>query len=594
MGNLKKPLIFLSLTVLLTLQVFVFPVFSFSANNDYENVKFDFPEAELTGETAVFQKGLSYSAWSSDAFGSPESDESLSLLTETNTEWIAICFSWFQSSTTSHDIHLDPSRSPTTESVLHAITSAHNLGLKVMLKPMVEADDREELFSYPVWRGEIQPSNEWFESYSDFINFFADFAEQNNVEMFCVGCEYKKTTGSVEQWKNIIQEVRERYSGPITYAADWTNYQNIEWWSSVDYVGIDAYFSLSLFDNDPAFEELKTVWGNHADDIEEWLDGIGKPVIFTEIGYRSGDGTSMAPANYWTEMAVDLQEQVDCYEAAFQTLWDRNWFYGFYWWTWVYKPTDGGINNSGHSPQNKPVQDVITDWYSKEKLVAVIDQTYTSAEKCVVNEVQSVGFHVAWKHDHSDVVDARLHVNGTEYVTNQTGWIVFNVSFDKIGKRSWVVTDVQHSKTSSYILSAEMPSIIWDKVDVNIETNSNGFGKTGVRVHVMYDYTGDLVTGVITTVNGKQCEETEPGVYVTEVNSLNPFEQVTVWTAASGLPGETKSVTIINPITISVYVALVVLVVIGVMLFKRLRKRSVQSEITSQSICFVNFSVKVV
>ena len=82
-GELKKSLIF-SLIGLLTLQFLACPVLSVG--------------------NPVYQKGLSYSAWDSDSFGGSESDESLRLLTETNTEWIAICFSWFQTSTTSHDI----------------------------------------------------------------------------------------------------------------------------------------------------------------------------------------------------------------------------------------------------------------------------------------------------------------------------------------------------------------------------------------------------------------------------------------------------------------------------------------------------------
>ena len=168
-GRLKSSLSVSSLIVILTLEVLACPVFALTLNEEYGGAAESavFPEAEMSYGNAVFQKGLSYSAWSSDAFSSSESDESLRLLTETNTEWIALCFSWFQSSTTSHDIHLGSS-SPTTESIQHAITTAHSLGLKVMLKPMVEALEREKTLSYPVWRGEIQPSDEWFESYSRF------------------------------------------------------------------------------------------------------------------------------------------------------------------------------------------------------------------------------------------------------------------------------------------------------------------------------------------------------------------------------------------------------------------------------------------
>ena len=313
MNRLTKSLIFSSLILLLTFEFVAYPVFplTFTKNSSEVTDCLVSQKAELPDAKPVFQKGLSYSCWSNNDFGSSVSDESLRLLAETGTEWIALCISWIQYSTTSHDIHLSSSGTPTPESLKHAITTAHSLGLKVMLKPMVEAVEREETLLYPVWRGEIQPSDEWFESYSAFINFFAEFAEQNDVELFSVGCEYKATTGEKEQWETVIQGVRERYSGPIVYSADWTNYQNIEWWDSVDYVGIDAYFPLSVLKYDPAFDELKNAWINYADEIEAWLSTANKPVILTEIGYRSGDGTSMVPSNYWDDMTVDLIEQRD-------------------------------------------------------------------------------------------------------------------------------------------------------------------------------------------------------------------------------------------------------------------------------------------
>jgi len=581
MNRIKKSLIFSWVILLLTLEVIAYPVFPIAFNEKSSGVTESSvsQKAELPDAEPVFQRGLSYSAWSNDDFSSSESDESLSLLIETGTEWIALCFSWIQSNTTSHDIHLSSSGTPTPESLKHAITTAHKLGLKVMLKPMVEAIEREEILPYPVWRGEIQPSNEWFESYSTFINFFAEFAEQNDVELFSVGCEYKATTGEKDQWEKINSGVRERYSGPITYSADWTNYQNIEWWDSVDYVGIDAYFPLSILKYDPTFNELKNAWTNYADEIETWLSTVNKPVIFTEIGYRSGDGTNACPSNYWSDMPVDLQEQRDCYEAAFQTLWNRSWFYGFYWWTWIHDPTEGGAADSGHSPQNKPAQDIVTQWYSLDRQAAVVDQTFTSATKCSVNEAQSVGFHVKWEDDGADVVDARVYVNETEHVTNSTGWISFSIAYDVVGERSWVVTDFQHPEASGYIMTVESPSIVWDKVVVNVEVDSSSFGMSKVKVNVAQAYDGASVTGATTVVNGELCEEIDPGVYETEIVSWGPYQQVTVTADALGLLGETWTTSTFHVMNTILYLALfVAVIVIAVLLLKRRRRSPSQTK----------------
>jgi hypothetical protein len=577
MGRLKNSLIFSSLTVLLTLEILVYPVFPLAFNRKDGGAAESsiFPEVSVSYKTPVYQKGMCFSAWSGDAFSSSESDEALALLTETNTEWVSICFAWAQSNTTSHDIRVDPKRTPTTASVKHAITEAHSLGFKVMLKPMVDTLEEEKTQGYPtVWRGEIQPSDEWFTSYSSFINFFAEFAEENDVELFSVGCEFKATTREKEQWERVISGVRERFSGSITYAADWTNYQNIEWWDSVDYVGIDAYFPLSLFNNDPALEELKNAWTNHADEIETWLSTVNKPVIFTEIGYRSGDGTSTAPSNYWYDMSVDLQEQRDCYEAAFQTLWNRSWFYGFYWWTWTSDPEQGGPNDSSHTPQNKPAQDVITHWYSKDRQVAVIDQAFTSAEKCGVNEAQSVGFHVKWEHDGADVVDGSVYVNGTAHVTNSTGWISFSTAYEAVGERSWVVTDFQHPDANGHRVAVERPSIVWDKIVVDVEVDSSSFGVSKVKVNVAQAYDGASVTGATVVVNGEVCEETEPGVYETNIDSWSPIQQVTVQTNAADLPSETWTAAKIHLINTVLYIALFAAAIAIAVLLLRRRHRS--------------------
>ena len=140
--KLNMSLIFYSLIFLLSFQVLAAPLGSFALNKTSGvSVYSAFLGAEVNAKMPVFQKGLSYTTWSVDAFNSSESDESLRLLTETNTDWIAICLSWTQSNTTAHDIRPDPNRTPTTDSVRHAIALAHSLGLKVMLKPMVDCRD---------------------------------------------------------------------------------------------------------------------------------------------------------------------------------------------------------------------------------------------------------------------------------------------------------------------------------------------------------------------------------------------------------------------------------------------------------------------
>jgi len=384
--------------------------------------------------------------------------------------------------------------------------------------------------------------------------------------MFCVGCEYKTTTTASEQWRAVVQGVRDRYSGPVVYAADWTNYQNIDWWDCVDYVGIDAYFPLSLFNSNPSLEELTTVWNNHANDIEQWISTVNKPVIFPEIGYRSGDGTSMAPSNYWLEMAVDLQEQSDCYTAAFEALWDRSWFSGFYWWTWSHDPHVGGVTDSYHTPQGKPVQDVITSWYSWERQVALVDQAFVSSQQCEIGESVFVGFHVSWENDGTDVVGASVYVNGTNYVTNSSGWASFDSWYASAGKRTWIVTGLEHSDASRYKVAAASPSVVWDSVVIDVNVSSASFGTMSFTMNLVYGYDGSSVTGATVLANGETCTETEPGVYEIQFSSWNPVQQVDF--VVEGLDSSSWfSVSFVQFSNIALYIAVVAGLIVSSIIF---------------------------
>jgi len=325
----------------------------------------------VTSPEPVFQKGMSFSTYADstpNAFGSAESDESLRRMRQIGVEWVAInVVEWYQTNNRSTDIHKNESQAPTDVALAHAIQTAHSLGMKVMLKPLIDLEDGR-------WRGEIQASKEWFQSYTNYLVSFAEFAQQQEVEMLCIGTEYRYTTHWMIQWMSVISEVRFRFNGTITYAATWDELRYISWWVYVDYIGINAYFPLSNR-SDPSISEMKAKWENITDSLESVYLNFMKPIIFPEIGYLSTDGTNKDPSNYKLQfeksLIVDLQEQADCYEAAFSSLWNKGWFYGFYWWYWQTNPNAGGLNDKDYTPQSKPAQDVITHWYSLNRDVGI-------------------------------------------------------------------------------------------------------------------------------------------------------------------------------------------------------------------------------
>jgi hypothetical protein len=306
------------------------------------------------------QRGMSFTAWWHDTYSSPESDSALALLRPDNVEWISLLTTWYQDSARATRIYEDTLRTPSDLSVGHAIARAQALGLKVMLKPHVDCQNGD-------WRGNIvpDPAGEWFRSYRRFILHYAQIAESLGCEQLCVGTELDNTTnGHESEWRAIIDSVRARFTGPITYAANWDSYRSkVPFWSAVDEVGIDAYFPLTGTNN-PTVPQLVSAWNNSwLPDIEALQSQVQKPILLTEIGYRSVDSANIRPWDYGMQGPVDTAEQRDCYDAAFQVFWSKPWFRGFFWWNWEPSPNQGGPDNNGYTPFGKPAERLLRQWY---------------------------------------------------------------------------------------------------------------------------------------------------------------------------------------------------------------------------------------
>jgi hypothetical protein len=152
-------------------------------------------------------KGMNYTAWKEFVLNSEKSDMSLSKVKNIGCDWVSICVWWFQDGINSSVIGPDRAQySVNPDSVAHAIDSCHKLGMKVMLKPIVNCRDA-------AWNGFINPSDEWFASYHHFINLWANLAKICEVDLFCVGAELSKTESWSKSWRDVISDVRTHYNG---------------------------------------------------------------------------------------------------------------------------------------------------------------------------------------------------------------------------------------------------------------------------------------------------------------------------------------------------------------------------------------------
>ena len=328
----------------------------------------------------VWQKGVTYTHLyhGRDNLLSRRSRLSLEhVRSRLHADWIALNPFGHQSGAS--DPHVYFGDDPPDAHITHAIREARELGLKVLLKPHI-------LLRRPgahEWRGTIGMDTEehwqsWFADYAKFILHYAALAEREQVALFCVGVELSRTAIEREaDWRRLIAQVRERYSGPIVYAANWWGeYDRIAFWDAVDYIGINAFFPLSDHPN-PSLSELRSATEAVADQIAVVQRLADKPVIFTEVGFKSISGTSVRPWEWPRpiEPAVNLDEQSRCYQAILETFCNRPWFYGMYWWKWYSDLGRGGIGDGDFTPHHKPAEQVLSEWYRRKLLPNQVDPT---------------------------------------------------------------------------------------------------------------------------------------------------------------------------------------------------------------------------
>src|SRR5512141_349308 len=187
-----------------------------------------------------FQKGVAFTGYSAAAYEGNGPLLSLEELRRTNATWATVLVTGMQETIDTTSIDFAGPATPTDASLERIIGRAHELGLKIMLKPHVDlANDSAH------YRGEIGPRftaadwAAWFASYRPFILHYAGMAARTKCEMFCVGCELGTTAVHAAEWREIVAAVRSVYAGPLTYADNQVEDapDAVTWWGAVDYIG---------------------------------------------------------------------------------------------------------------------------------------------------------------------------------------------------------------------------------------------------------------------------------------------------------------------------------------------------------------------
>lgn len=317
-----------------------------------------------------FQKGISYAFWNSAnaGYAGSKSIDSLRQLKASGVEWIAAIPYGFMETHDSTRIH-DAGHNiygESDESMFQLKLDAQKLGLKIMMKP--------QIWLHEGWPGKINMNsvddwNDWFDSYEQWIIHYALISELMHADLFCIGTELvEATTQHPERWREIITRVRQIYSGPIVYAANWgKEFEEITFWDSLDYMGLDNYYPVrTSVDQNP--DVMRAAFLEQKSKLKALATRWQKPLLFTEIGYMANTTAGMGSRE--DEYAkYDEGLQAECYKLALETYWNEPWFAGMYWWKWFSNPDDSGVNADAHSPHGRKAGRILAKWYKGPRVI---------------------------------------------------------------------------------------------------------------------------------------------------------------------------------------------------------------------------------
>lgn len=249
---------------------------------------------------------------------------------------------------------------PEDSAIALFIDKARQHNFAVMLRPLL---DEHSIIRYgkTEYRGTIRPSNigAWFRNYDALIDEYADLAEAHHATIFAVGSEFVSMEKYTSYWRDLVHQVRKRFTGALTYSSNRYISPHIPW-NDLDFIGVDAFFELQT----PEIADAQTIqaaWKKWQDPMLKQAASIGKPLVFTELGSASQQGAHRKAWSWNRTSPVDLEDQRAYYQASC-TVWSNH-IDGIYWWAAnIWQPANP-LQDTGFNPLQKPAEKVIAQCF---------------------------------------------------------------------------------------------------------------------------------------------------------------------------------------------------------------------------------------
>lgn len=268
----------------------------------------------------------------------------------------------FQERGGSADLRFDPDArwySESAEGLRRIAREMGERGVGVIVKPQVWVGDG-------TWSADVEPADRrlWETGYRAFALFWAERAAEVDADVFVVGTEMAGSAEAREGfWRGLVADVRGVYPGRLTYAANWDRYERVGFWDALDFVGVQAYFPVA--GRTPRAGRPAAAWVGHTDALAAFAERAGRPVLFTEAGYRPSADAAREPWLWDSDAAPDPALQARLFAALFDATWTEPWFAGVVVWKWSppTPPGRSGHGGDGFDIRGQPAAEVVRTWF---------------------------------------------------------------------------------------------------------------------------------------------------------------------------------------------------------------------------------------
>lgn len=302
--------------------------------------------------------GFSYTSWwAGELETSVAKDVLKDVIQRTNSNAISVIVTEYIDTAHSWEIKKDPQKTP-TEADLKTIVS-YAKSKAVILTPHIDVKDNTSrtLISF-------NTEEEWksfFTSYNRFIVKYATIAQKEKIPFFCVSTELSGTSNHINEWIQIIRNIKTIYTGKLIFAFnhdhDFNN--NLTFLNQIDFIGISAYYPLSK-DLEPTVELIKNSWIPIFKNLEKLSITYEKPIILSEVGYESKAGCTISPSKTESNVYSENCQKIS-YEALLQSIQYKNFIKGVL--IWNVEPKL--IQYSAFSFINKASESVIKKYFTE-------------------------------------------------------------------------------------------------------------------------------------------------------------------------------------------------------------------------------------